>query len=67
MMIIPASRSMVCVRGESLNLCTRQPVISATVTSLSFRQSISWTVLNSPGSLPAFPNLPTMVPSSSIL
>ena len=55
------------VFGCSVSFCTRHAVISDTSSSFSFRQSISWTVLNSPSALPAFPNLPTIVPSSSIL
>src|ERR1700676_4863825 len=53
--------------GCRLIFCTRQAVISETSSSFSFRQSISCTVLNSPSCLPACPNLPTIVPSSSIL
>jgi acyl-CoA synthetase (AMP-forming)/AMP-acid ligase II len=47
--------------------CTRQLVISPTTSSFGLRQSISWTVLNSPRPLPALPNRPMMRPSSSIL
>ena len=53
--------------GPRMIFCTRHAVISETNSSLGFRQSISCTVLNSFSCLPAFPNLPTIVPSSSIL
>ena len=53
--------------GLSRIFCTRQSVISETKSSLGLRQSISCTVLNSFSAFPALPNLPMMVPSSSIL
>ena len=59
------------VRGApaapSVNFCARQATISPTSISFSFLQSMSWTVESSPSPFPAFPNLPTTVPSSSIL
>src|SRR5262249_40219333 len=54
-------------RGCRINFCTRHAVISLNKSSFSFRQSISWMVLNWPSSFPAFPNFPRIVPSSSIL
>ena len=53
--------------GFSMIFCARHAVISETKSSFGLRQSISWTVLNSPSALPALPNLPMIVPSSSIL
>jgi hypothetical protein len=55
------------VFGCRLSFCTRQAVISETSNSFSLRQSISWTVPNSPNCLPGLPNFPRIVPSSSIL
>ena len=40
-----------------MSFCTRQAVISDTRISLGLRQSISWTVLNSPSSLPGLAEL----------
>src|SRR5262249_37048085 len=53
--------------GRSSSFCTLQFVISPTSSSLSLRQSISWTDPNSFSSFPARPNLPSTRPSSSIL
>ena len=53
--------------GFRMIFCARQAEISDTNSSFGLRQSISWMVLNSPSPLPALPNLPTIVPSSSIL
>src|SRR4051812_5569348 len=53
--------------GLSTIFCTRQSVISETNSSFGLRQSISCTVLNSFSALPALPNFPMIVPSSSIL
>src|SRR5262249_33744222 len=64
----PSYRELeVCALGRKVISCTRQAVISETNSSFSFRQSISWTVLNAPSCLPACPNLPIIEPSSSIL
>src|SRR6266536_551214 len=52
--------------GLSRIFCERQSLISAVKMTFGSRQSIWWIVANSPGPLPAFPNLPMIVPSSSI-
>src|SRR5581483_3854937 len=57
--------SFVC--GCRSSFCTRQPVISAVKISFSLRQSMAWTVVNSFNCLPALPNRPRTLPSSSIL
>src|SRR6185295_206359 len=51
----------------STSFCTRHDSISPTMISLGLRQSIMWTTWKPPNSLLAWPNLPTIVPSSSIL
>src|SRR5262245_19655901 len=53
--------------GSRRTFCARQAEISDTKSWSGLRQSISWTVLNSPSPLPALPNLPMILPSSSIL
>src|SRR5580698_10272954 len=53
--------------GWSVTFCTRQFRSSPTVNSFSLRQSSELTEPKSFGPLPALPNLPTTVPSSSIL
>jgi hypothetical protein len=51
--------------GRNRMRCTRQLVSSPTSSSFGLRQSISLTVPNSLSCLPAVPNLPSTVPSSS--
>ncbi len=58
---------LVVAVGLRMIFCDRQSLISAVKITFGSRQSIWWMVANSPGALPALPNLPTMVPSSSIL
>ena len=58
---------LVVAVGLSTIFCDRQLLISAVKITFGSRQSIWWMVANSPAALPARPNLPTMVPSSSIL
>src|SRR6476620_10993312 len=53
--------------GRSVSFCTRQLPNSPTNSSFSLRQSIELTMLNSFGTRPARPNLPTILPSNSIL
>ena len=53
--------------GRRMIFCARQLVISDRNSSLGLRQSIPCTVLNSLSALPPLPNLPMIVPSSSIL
>ena len=63
----PSTRDARSGRGLRMIFWIRHAVISARNSSFGFRQSISCVVLNSLICLPALPNLPTIVPSSSIL
>src|SRR5204863_144842 len=51
----------------STSFCTRHDSISPTTISFGLRQSIMWTTWKPPNSLLGWPNLPSTVPSSSIL
>ena len=53
--------------GCRTNFCTRQDSISPTISWSGLRQSIACTTWKPGASLPAWPNLPSTVPSSSIL
>src|SRR4029453_605 len=53
--------------GRRMIFCARHAVISEIHSSFSLRQSMPCVVANSFNCLPALPNLPTTVPSSSIL
>src|SRR5881396_2116421 len=53
--------------GFRVIFCTRHDSISATTSSFGFRQSSMCTTWNPPACLLAWPNLPMIVPSNSIL
>ena len=64
--ILPYRLDVVVVWRRRI-FCTRQALISETISSSGLRQSMPCTVWNWPSALPALPNLPMIFPSSSIL
>src|SRR5258708_1240209 len=59
--------TFLAVVGSRIIFCTRQDSISPAIISFGLRQSIIWTTWNPGGNFPGCPNLPSTVPSSSVL